>query len=95
MSVPTPFRNRHDGRAAAAVSPTVEPCIECHEETEAGSPFYSARLRIERADGGGVYLCADCHARERAARNGRPLNEADLQVIADNGVVIGAGFFAV
>ena len=38
------------------------------------------------------YLCDECYAKARAAKGGE-LTEADLRVIAKNGVMIGAGFF--
>jgi hypothetical protein len=95
MSVPRRFRRGPDDRAAGAASTTVEPCVECHEETAAGSAFYSDRLEITRGDGGRAYLCADCHARARAARNGEPLTDADLQAIGDNGVMIGLGLIGI
>ena len=72
-----------------------DPCVVCGEETAAGSVFYSDRIAIERTDGRRAYLCADCHARARAARNGTELTEADLQTIGDNGVMIGAGLFGI
>jgi hypothetical protein len=95
MSVPGSFRPGREDRAAAAASTTVEPCVGCHEETAAGSAFYSDRLEIPRADGGRAYLCTDCHARATAARNGKPLADADLQTIGDNGVFIGLGLIGI
>ena len=95
MSVPKLRRGRGAPEGSAAPSTTIEPCLECQEETAAGSVFYSDRLEIERKDGSRVYLCADCHARARAARSGKPLTEADLEAIGENGLMIGLGFFNV
>ncbi len=95
MSVPRPFSRRREDPAGSADSTTIEPCLHCGDGTAAGTALYSDRLEIERSDGGRAYLCADCHAKARAARNGQPLTEADLQAIGDNGLMIGAGFIAI
>ena len=79
----------------AIASTTAEPCVGCHDETAAGSALYSDRLEIARSDGAMAHLCADCHARARAARRGEELSDADLQTIGDNGLLIGAGFFGI
>ena len=94
MSVPRLRRGRSEPQDAAATT-TVEPCVNCHEETAVGSVFYSDRVEIDRKDGSRAYLCSDCHARARAAKDGRPLTEADLQAIGDNGLMIGAGFIGI
>jgi hypothetical protein len=77
------------------MSDPLEPCLNCHEETAAGSVFYSDRAEITRSDGTRVYLCSDCQATARAAKSGKPLTEADLQTIGDNGLMIGAGFIGI
>jgi hypothetical protein len=83
------WSDRH--RSDPPPSTTVEPCVQCLEETAAGSVFYSDRLVITRTDGGRSFLCSDCCTRARAAKLGEPLTEADLQVIADNGLMISVG----
>jgi len=70
-------------------------CVGCHDETAASSDLYSDRLEIDRSDGGKAYLCADCHARARAAKTGGELSDADLRTIGDNGLMIGAGLFGI
>ncbi len=94
MPVPKLRRGQRDAEAVAA-STTVEPCVECHQETAAGSAFYSDRLEIRRKDGSVAYLCSECHTRARAAKSGKPLTDADLQTIGDNGLMIGAGFIGI
>ena len=91
MSVP---KLPHHRRAAApdeVPSTTVEPCTQCLEETAAGSVFFSDRLVVTRTDGGRSFLCSDCYTRARAAKKGEPITDADLRVIADNGLMIGVG----
>jgi hypothetical protein len=94
MGVP---KIRRGGTVAAdtTASTTVEPCVGCHDETAASSALYSDRLEIDRSDGGKAYLCADCHARARAAKTGGELSDADLRTIGDNGLMIGAGLFGI
>jgi hypothetical protein len=88
-------RGRHDDALTIAPSTTVEPCIECHDETAAGSALYSDRIVIQRPDAEPAYLCAGCHALARGARNDRPLSEAGLQTIGENGTVIGLGLIGI
>jgi hypothetical protein len=63
-----------------APASATEPCLGCGEETAPGSVFYSDRREIDRDDGMRVFLCSDCRS-------------ADLRTIANNGMMIGAGFF--
>lgn len=78
----------------AVIPPAQEPCVACGEETRAGSIFFSDRREIKRDDGRLVFLCSDCQSRAHRARKGVPLSEKDLQTIANNGMMIGAGFFS-
>ncbi len=91
MSIPRLHRGGPVTAPAAPPPTTVEPCVRCLEETAAGSVFYSDRLLISRTDGGRSYLCSDCGTSARAAKMGEPLTEADLKVIADNGLMINVG----
>jgi len=68
-----------------------EPCVGCGEETAVGSVFFSDRRAIDRSDGVRVFLCSECQAAAHHARKGEPLSEEDLQIIAGNGLMIGAG----
>ena len=68
-----------------------EPCAGCGEECAAGSAFYSDRRETNRSDGERTYLCSDCLGRAHAARKGKPLTDADLRTIADNGLMVGVG----
>ncbi len=74
-----------------AASTAKEPCAACGEETAAGSAFYSDRRQTTRTDGTRTFLCSDCLGRAHAARKGEPLTDADLRVIAENGLVVGVG----
>ncbi len=78
--------------AQGSASNVAQPCVGCGEETAAGSVFYWDRLTIPRPDGEHAYLCSACSARARSAKRGEPLTDADLEVIASNGLMIGAGF---
>ncbi len=69
-----------------------EPCVGCGEETAVGSVFFSDRRAITRSDGARVYLCSDCQSRAHRSRKGEPLSDEDLRTIADNGMMVGAGF---
>ncbi len=69
-----------------------EPCLNCGDETAAGSVRYSGRHDIKLQDGRRKYLCDECYAKARGAKGGE-LTEADLQVIGENGVMVAAGFF--
>ena len=89
------FHRKRGAPVPAAASTAKEPCVGCNEETAVGSVFYSDRLQIERSDGGRAYLCADCHARARAAKMGEELTDADLTTIADNGLLIGVAFIGI
>jgi hypothetical protein len=89
-------RVRRPRRAAPATAPSpspsvAEPCAGCGEETTVGSVRYSDRLAIARRDGTGAWLCSECMARARAAKRGAQPTDADLEVIAENGVMVGAG----
>jgi hypothetical protein len=79
-------------RTEPPVSNAEEPCVGCGEETAVGSFFFSDRRDISRSDGARVFLCSDCQARAHRARKGEALTDADLRTIADNGMMIGAGF---
>ena len=76
----------------ALPSTVEEPCVGCGQETAAGSVFFSDRRDIDRSDGARVYLCSDCQSRAHRARKGEPLSDEDLQIIANNGMMIGVGF---
>jgi hypothetical protein len=76
-----------------APASATEPCLGCGEETAPGSVFYSDRREIDRDDGMRVFLCFDCRSAAHRARKGVPLTEEDLRTIANNGMMIGAGFF--
>jgi hypothetical protein len=91
MSVPKFHRGRRDTPPDLLPSTRAEPCVQCLEETVAGSVFYSDRLVITRTDRGRSFLCSDCSTKARAAKMGEPLTEDDLQVIADNGLMISVG----
>jgi hypothetical protein len=78
-------------QAAAAGTTGKEPCAGCGEETAAGSVFFSDRRQVTRSDGVRSFLCSDCLGRAHAARKGEALTDADLRVIADNGLMIGVG----
>ena len=80
------------GPGEPAVSSAKEPCAACGEETAAGSAFFSDRRQTTRTDGARTFLCSDCLGRAHAARKGEPLTDADLRVIADNGLMVGVGF---
>ena len=69
-----------------------EPCVGCGQETAAGSVFFSDRRDIARSDGARVYLCSECQSKAHRARKGEPLSDEDLQIIANNGMMIGVGF---
>lgn len=82
---------RSRAEAALPRSPDLaEPCLGCGEETAVGSVFYSDRLAMDGSDGHRGYLCSACIARVRAAKGGEPVTEHDLEVIADNGLMVGA-----
>jgi hypothetical protein len=74
------------------VSNAVEPCASCGEETAAGSVLYSDRHVAIRSDGTSVVLCSFCNATLRGHRKSEPLTEEELNRLADNGLMIGAGF---
>ena len=76
----------------ALPSTVEEPCVGCGQETVAGSFFFSDRRDIDRSDGGRVYLCSECQSKAHRARKGEPLSDEDLQIIANNGMMIGVGF---
>jgi hypothetical protein len=69
-----------------------EPCAGCGEETAVGATLFPERHSFDRAEGGKLFLCDECYARLRAAKRGETPTEADLEVIAGNGLMIGAGF---
>ena len=72
--------------------PNDQPCLHCGDETAPGSVRYSDRHDVPLEGGGRAYLCDECYATARAAKGGE-LSDADLRVIAKNGVVVAAGFF--
>ena len=76
----------------AAPASIAEPCLSCGQETAPGSVFYSDRRDIKRDDGARVFLCSDCQSAAHRARQGKPLTDQDLRTIANNGMMIGAGF---
>ena len=83
---------RRAPKAAEVVASAENPCLGCGQETAIGSAFYSDRREANRSDGVRVFLCSDCQAAAHRARKGAPLSEEDLQTIANNGFMIGAGF---
>ena len=82
---------RGSDKPVAPASSTKEPCLACFEETAAGSAFFYDRLAVAGSSGQRGYLCSDCTTRARAAKMGEPLTDADLRVIADNGLMVGVG----
>jgi hypothetical protein len=74
-------------------SDRAEPCAGCGEETVVGSVLFGTRHSFDRSDGGKTFLCDECYAKVRAAKGGKAPTEQDVQVIAQNGGLIGAGFF--
>jgi hypothetical protein len=87
------LRHALGGESPAPIPPNAkEPCAGCGEETAAGSAFFSDRRQATRTDGARTFLCSDCLRRAHAARKGEPLTDADLRVIADNGLMVGVGF---
>jgi hypothetical protein len=88
------FRLLHHNGAAVGVpaSGAQEPCLGCGEETAVGSIFYSDRRSVARAEGTTSYLCSECQVRAHRARKGQPLSDENILIIADNGMMIGAGF---
>jgi hypothetical protein len=74
-------------------SDKTEPCAGCGEETAVGSALFAVRHSFDRPDGGKTFLCDECYAKVRAAKGGKAPTEQDVQVIAQNGGLIGAGFF--
>jgi hypothetical protein len=48
-----------------------EPCIECGEDTAAGTPLFSDRFKRERPDRT-EYLCRLCAERQHASREAHP-----------------------
>jgi hypothetical protein len=74
-------------------SDKAEPCAGCGEETVVGSVLFGTRHSFDSADGGKTFLCDECYARVHAAKGGRAPTEEDVRVIAENGGLIGAGFF--
>ena len=81
-------------RRAAAVpaSAAEEPCAGCGEETAVGSVFFSDRRQT--GSGPRVFLCSECQGKAHRERKGLPLGDADLRIIAGNGMMIGAGFLS-
>jgi hypothetical protein len=75
-----------------ADSSSEERCLGCSEETAAGTVLFSGRHDIDVPGAPRKYLCDECYAKARAAKGGE-LSPADLQVIANNGMMIAAGFF--
>ena len=74
------------------LSANEERCLGCGDETAAGTVLFSGRHDVDIPGEPRRYLCDECYAKARAAKGGE-LTEADLRVIAKNGVMIGAGFF--
>lgn len=72
-------------------SNAVEPCAACGEETTVGSVLYSDRHDVVLEDGRLTFLCDECYGRARAAKGGE-LTDADMRVIAKNGVMVASGF---
>jgi hypothetical protein len=69
--------------------PVDRECIRCGEDTGPGSVFFSDRVAVD-VNGRQGWLCSECvvalspeRADHRAA--------ADLEVIAENGLMIGVG----
>jgi len=52
-----------------------EPCLECGDETAAGSVFFSDRKTVEQVGGERTYRCAPCDARLRSLRHGPSTEE--------------------
>ena len=69
-----------------------EPCAGCGEETAVGSIFFSDRRSTSPDAGPRVFLCSECQAKAHHARMGKPLTDDDIRTIANNGMMIGAGF---
>jgi hypothetical protein len=74
----------------AAAPDTSERCRVCGEATMVGSVLYPDRVVVVQPDGSRAFLCAECDARARRAAMDRPPADADLDTIADNGVMVGA-----
>ena len=89
MSIPKMHSRRREASRDSAPPTASDPCVQCSEETAAGSVFFSDRLVVERTDGSQAFLCSDCYTRARAAKRGEPLTDADLRTIADNGLMVG------
>ena len=41
-----------------------------------------------------MFLCSECQGKAHRERKGLPLGDADLRIIAGNGMMIGAGFLS-
>jgi hypothetical protein len=73
--------------------PKEQPCLNCGDETAPGSFLYAGRHELDVEGAPKVYLCEECYGKARAAKGGE-LTDADMRVIARNGVMMGAGFLA-
>jgi hypothetical protein len=64
----------------------------CGEETAAGAVLFGGRHDIDVPGSPRTFLCDECYAKARAAKGGE-LSDEDLRIIANNGLMIGVGFF--
>jgi hypothetical protein len=61
-----------------------EPCTTCGDETAAGSPRFTDRHRVQRANGSTVFLCAEC-ARRLSSHVARQLSDEELRRFVRSG----------
>ena len=83
----------HRSDAQMPPSQVDEPCLACGDETAVGSPLFPERHDFDLEDGSRAHLCGECYAKARAAKGGQDLTTKDINSIANNGLMIGAGFF--